>query len=689
MCDRRAKTWLLKGSTRHGVYVQVCIIIWLVLFPFHAGAQNVSVQVKAFDENLQPLRNIQIALNDLEFFTTNNRGVAVVDIDAAELPIRNVRVKDEKLEAASWNLSKGIVEIIIRPRTYSIVKFIARFADGEAVANASVSFSGEKTVTTTTGNDGKFQLPIALTDRITSAEQFTVSHHSVINISMSSTENVLIVERPVVLDPAAATKNEVRKSPDIFDPALLDSVRNLSQFYFLFRTIPIASLSEEARARIDSKFRGLILAKEDSIAAAQSIHIKQISDSSFVIEDIKNLVRQATVERNSLQANREDFEARITVIMNKLQKKGVVYMTQQERDSLLHDIDLLEKLLTENESRFFENHNDYREIINALKEKYFDMRNLESRLSESERRAEEDRRQFAERIAGIGAVVILFGLMIILLMSFGTRVRRQKRSLERANLEIERINTNLEAIVERRTQLLEDANRELDTFLYRSSHDLRSPIRSIIGLCQIMDHIPQKELMEHVERVSYTMDRVLNKLIDISEIAQEGNHIEEVNVSRIVNKVRDHQLVISSGIQMIRNTGTVLINPTPMQFHVECPPDLIENAIFFGRLKRDVQGRVDISVTRKGDQVEISVLDNGVGIPDTIKPKLFTMFFTGNEASKGNGLGLYAVKKCVMVLSGEVEIESVVGQYTRVTVRLPFGNLDRPQRSMAATVKVS
>src|SRR5262245_37885789 len=90
----------------------------IVLFCFvcHAViAQKTSVQVKAFDQNLQPLKNTQIAFNDLEFFSTGNKGTVIVDLDATELPIRNVRVKNETLEAASWNMSKGIVEIIVRP----------------------------------------------------------------------------------------------------------------------------------------------------------------------------------------------------------------------------------------------------------------------------------------------------------------------------------------------------------------------------------------------------------------------------------------------------------------------------------------------------------------------------------------------------------------------------------------------
>ena len=72
-----------------------------------------------------------------------------------------------------------------------------------------------------------------------------------------------------------------------------------------------------------------------------------------------------------------------------------------------------------------------------------------------------------------------------------------------------------------------------------------------------------------------------------------------------------------------------------------------------------------------GANVELNVYDNGVGIEDAIRPKLFQMFFVGNEKSKGSGLGLYIVYKCLDALNGIITVESEVGRYTKFTIIFP------------------
>src|SRR5690606_7058292 len=101
-------------------------------------------------------------------------------------------------------------------------------------------------------------------------------------------------------------------------------------------------------------------------------------------------------------------------ISSKLEK-GITNFTAAERLALLTDLDLLTKLLIENEGRFYQNQSDYREIINNLKEKYFDVENLETKLSETEKQREEEQRLFQLRLLFIGCVVLVFGILIIIL----------------------------------------------------------------------------------------------------------------------------------------------------------------------------------------------------------------------------------------------------------------------------------
>jgi signal transduction histidine kinase len=649
---------------------------------------NVSLQVKTFDQDLKPLPDIQIAFNELDYFTIGNKGTAIIEVNQSEIPIRAIRVKDERLEAASWNLSKGTIEIIVRPVSYKVIHVTLRFADNTGLANTPVKFHGSKTINVTSDQSGKFDLPISLYETVQSAGQFEIANVLVTDMQVDDNKVTLMIERPRPRETPPQHTTIAAEKPNPFDVAQLDSINSLSEFYAMFRNISMNGLDEDVRQLVDEKFRQLVALRQDSINAARPAYIKEITDTSLVIKDIRNLLKQATAEHTTLLSNREEFENKIVVISSKLQR-GVVNLSSVERDSLLRNIDMLEQLLTDNESQFYENHNDYREIINTLREKYLEVEQLQNRLSEAERERIEQDKEFRQRLFGIGAVVVAFGFLIILLITFSTRLRRQTKSLKAANESIEQINENLEAIVARRTHLLEEANKELDTFLYRASHDLRSPVLSLMGLCQIIDYIDRDEMVQHVRMATRNMDRVITKLVDISEISQEAKNHKTFTVLDTINKVRNKHLVTIDKTVASRDRGTVIVRKRPVQFNVDCPEglqihaspslveiilsNLVENAIFFASLKRsDDPVFVDVKARTHDDKIEISVYDNGIGIPKLIQPRIFNMFFSGNEGSKGSGLGLYTAKKCVTALHGDISFESEEGKFTRFTVVIPI-----------------
>jgi signal transduction histidine kinase len=647
---------------------------------------KVSLQVKTFDQDLKALPNIQIAFNDLEYFAIGAKGTTIIEVDQSEIPLRAIHVKDEQYEAASWNFSKGTVEIIIRPVSYKVIHGTIRFIDGTPLPNTPVAFRGKTPINLTSNQKGEFDLPVPIHEQITSTEQFRIDNLLIKDVSITGDQLVLQVERPKAKEvPRDITAAKTQALP--FDVARLDSITSLAGFYAMFREISMNSLDEDTRRLIDEKFQHFVLLRQDSIRASQTVFTKDISDSSMVLEDVRNLLRQATEESNTLRTSRSDFESKIVVISSKLQR-GVLNLSAEDRKNLLHDIDMLEQLLIDNESQFYENHNDYREIINTLREKYLDIEQLETRLSEAERLSEEQTREFRQKLLGVGGVVIVFGALIILLITFSSRVRRQAKSLQVANDRIEEINENLEAIVFKRTHLLAEANKELDTFLYRASHDLRSPVMSLVGLCNIIEHIDREEMIQHVQLATTSMNRVINKLIDISEIAQESVNVKTITVLDAINKVRNKHLVMMANVNGSRENRTVIVRSKPVQFDVECPENLqirtsaslldivlanlVENAVTFGSMRKtNATTRVEIKAAMHNGNLQILVYDNGVGIAKLIQPKIFNMFFTGNEGSKSNGLGLYTVKKCVTAMQGTITFDSEEGHYSRFIVEIP------------------
>jgi signal transduction histidine kinase len=216
----------------------------------------------------------------------------------------------------------------------------------------------------------------------------------------------------------------------------------------------------------------------------------------------------------------------------------------------------------------------------------------------------------------------------------------------------------------------------LDTFLYRASHDLRSPVCSIIGLCNIALHMSDGESKDLVQKVVLTtgiMDKLLKKLSIISEINQPTNFSSITLVDLVENAKQ--------------NFGKIITDEN-IKFTIDCPADLviysypnlietilanlIENAFFYSVLKDPSNATVSLNVAIKDNDVVISVHDNGIGVEEAISHKLFDMFFKGTEKSKGHGLGLYIVQKSVQALDGKVEVESEVGSFTKFTVQFPL-----------------
>ncbi|MCD9017590.1 ATP-binding protein [Parachryseolinea silvisoli] len=651
---------------KHSVFFIRAVLVILVMAAGHVvlAQEKQMIQIKTFDEKLKPLKNIDLSLNDGAFISMGAKGTAFVEIGANELPVKSVRIKDEKLEAASWNFSKGVIEIIVRQRNYTIVRMALRLPNGRPIPQASVLFKGTKTLTVTTNQAGEFELPLPFQEKLTSADQFQVQDMKVLRINLS--ENVLVAERVKAL-PTKTTRDQIID----FDLSRLDSIQSLTVFYAVFKNISMSNLSPEARARIDAKFRELVGRMQDSVSR-RSDFMASISDSSFIAEDIHNLLSHASRESEALDENRTAFEEKIGMITNKL-KKGVSNLNDDTRKSLLADLDRLEIMLIENESKFYKNQNDYREIINTLKDTYFDVQNLEERLSITQQKRAEEQQLFQARLLTIIGILIVFGVLIVLLISFSGRLRRQREALRVANEEITTINENLEAIVVKRTLSLEQSNRELDTFLYRASHDLRSPISSILGLCHLGEKMPTVELFERVKGVVLKMDRMLKKLIETSEISQEAQKVTKFSVRGVIGEVQTRLApeIAASGVE----------------FHVDCQDsihlhssatlvktilaNLVENALYFSCLRNTQHARVEVKAALEGNTILLTIYDNGVGIDDGVRTDVFNMFFIGHESSRGNGLGLYVARKAAQALDGKIDIMSESGRYTKFTVVLP------------------
>ncbi|HYG01170.1 MAG TPA: HAMP domain-containing sensor histidine kinase [Chryseosolibacter sp.] len=643
--------------------------------------QKQLVQIKTFDEKLVVFKNIEISVNGVDYIQMGSKGAAFAELSTEHLPPKTIKVKDQALEAASWNYTKGVLEIIVRKKNYTMINVVVRNENETPVSGVKISYKTKQVVSAVTDRNGQTNFPLPVEESL-NEKLITVDGEKVSKVLIAGNNATIYLASPAPVIASSSVQSKPEAQPERTDTynidfaiSKLDSIQSLTMFYSVFKNYQIKNLSEDLKRKVDAKFNQLVADLEDSLQRTETLFIGRISDSSFVGEDLKNLIEQASLENTTLASQKDEFDEKIRIISEKLDA-GIVNMDDKTRSAVIADLNRLQLLLSENESRFYKNQNYYYDVISSLREKYFDFKDIENKLFISEAQRMEDKQIFRQRLLLTIALIVIFGILIIRLIYFSNQLRAEKQKLQVANTEIQHINANLENLVYQRTKLLEEANKELDTFLYRASHDLRSPVCSIIGLCNLASHFSGGEAKELLDKVVFTttgMDKMLKKLSLISEINQPTN-FSPVNVRNVIETT-------------IQNLETI-INSNHLKMEIDCEAQLeiytypnlfdavitnvVENAVQFTAMKNSPAPVITVSVSKDDTNIKIAIRDNGVGIDKRISNRLFDMFFKGNVFSKGNGLGLYIVQKSIAVLKGDVTFESEAGVYTQFNITLPL-----------------
>lgn len=230
--------------------------------------------------------------------------------------------------------------------------------------------------------------------------------------------------------------------------------------------------------------------------------------------------------------------------------------------------------------------------------------------------------------------------------------------------------------LKKQDKIIKQTNKELSTFLYRSSHDLRGPLTTLLGLTTLAEIENIDEQIQHyfggIKDTVFQMMRILRKLNDIYFLFNEKHALSMLDCDALLKTIKfdlekvDHKQEITktfnNEIKLPIRSNEMLLSMIILY--------VMENSIVHKR--DDVESYVRLSLTEEENHLIIVVEDNGIGIPAKIKPKIFNMFFRGSEQSKGNGLGLYLVKKAVDILSGTCHVSSKVDKFTKMVVRIPI-----------------
>ncbi len=225
------------------------------------------------------------------------------------------------------------------------------------------------------------------------------------------------------------------------------------------------------------------------------------------------------------------------------------------------------------------------------------------------------------------------------------------------------------------------ANEELEAFAYSVSHDLRAPLRGIRGFAEILagrhrsDLNEQgREYLDFVVQAGDHMAELIDDLLEYSRLGRRAVRATPMDLELIIDEV------LTSLSEIVRQNQAEIILPesypvvmgdrTPL---IQIFINLFDNALKYHR--PDVPPTIELSWRGEADFAIIRVSDNGIGIPEEHRDRIFTMFqrLHGDEVP-GTGIGLALVKKAVQLLSGDVQVVSAQGGGSTFIVKLPLPN---------------
>lgn len=260
--------------------------------------------------------------------------------------------------------------------------------------------------------------------------------------------------------------------------------------------------------------------------------------------------------------------------------------------------------------------------------------------------------------------------------------------------EVKDINANLEQRIEAATAELRTSNARLkridaskDEFISMASHQLRTPLTSIKGyLSMVLEGdtgkitSDQRHLLQEAFTSSERMVHLIHDFLNVSRL-QNGKFMLEQHPYDLVALVHSdtnslQRSAETRGLALVCKTSlkqlVLMIDETKVR---QVVMNFIDNALYYSR----PDGKITVKLDKVGDNVELRVIDNGIGVPKAEQEHLFTKFFRAANARKqrpdGTGVGIFLAKKVVNEHGGEIIFESTEGVGSTFGFTLPIAKL--------------
>jgi PAS domain S-box-containing protein len=256
--------------------------------------------------------------------------------------------------------------------------------------------------------------------------------------------------------------------------------------------------------------------------------------------------------------------------------------------------------------------------------------------------------------------------------------KKEEEKLRKLNKELEFQNgekENRAAELRRSNKELVKTNSELDHFVYSVSHDLRSPLTSILGLISLMEEESREpDTLEQVKMIRSSINRLdgfIKNILSYSQNNRTGLETVKIPVKKTIHEIVDSVSNIkdAEGISFQVNIDEKHPFYSDWQRLNTILENLITNAIKYHT--EEVSGRyIKITGTTDNEELKLSISDNGIGIDPEFHDKIFDMFYRLSGTTPGSGFGLYIVKETLEKLHGTIEVQSEKGVGTTFIITL-------------------
>ncbi|WP_185154380.1 HAMP domain-containing sensor histidine kinase [Fulvivirga sp. M361] len=276
----------------------------------------------------------------------------------------------------------------------------------------------------------------------------------------------------------------------------------------------------------------------------------------------------------------------------------------------------------------------------------------------------------------------LFGFSILSISIFlGVRYRTTRLKMLNRKLEVIIDNRTRELIMQKEqlkttNEDLRVINAELDNFVYRSSHDLIAPLKSLKGLVNLARHDdPGESQVTYLNMMNSSIVKLENFIKSIMEYSMNVKKEIEHTPIFLDNILED----IIGELKFFDNANKVtFVKAYPLDFAVTTDPyrlkivlsNLITNSIKYHNYSQN-DPYVRVEAFKESGFAEIDVIDNGKGIDPQYIDHIFSMFYRASDIAEGSGLGLYIVKDTLAKIKGSIRVESEIRKGSKFSIRLP------------------